>query len=317
VNVDDYTFREADENDFRSISEFLTDLDFGPKKPDWLRWKYLANPHGRAQFFVIESPHKRIKGLLGFEPRLCRGESAEPFTMMQAVDGIASPELRGKHVYTKLLKTAMEAIDAPLLGFPSKSAERTHLRTGWKVLAPEQRWYFPAAMGRLVAQTPLGFLVPLINLLSRGYAAVWLGQQRDGLEMKPVERFERGFPVESGCLCGIRTAEFLNWRYIDNPMKQYYAHEFTDKGETIGYCVYASDKLSVEIFDFMVSRHERACYQKLVKHFYETGFSHILFRGLGLRLGRFGFVRRLSRVNYIAHNFPKGRRRITLGDSDW
>lgn len=315
--AEEYAVREAGEADFPAITDFLQQHDFGPRKPEWMRWKYLENPYGCARIFISEDSRQVVHALLGFEPRLYRLQDAEPVTIMQAVDGIVAPEMRGKGLYPRLLKTAMMALDAPMLGFPNKRGEISHLRSGWSILAPELRYYFPVEIGVRFSQTSIGFLAPLLNLLSKGYASIWLGRKKTDLHMEAAEKFEKDFFPESTCLRGLRTAEFLNWRFIDNPMTKCYVHRYFEEGESIGYSAYSLDGSSAEVLDFFTIGRARSCLRLFVDHCREKELTHILFRGIGIKFGKFGFVRRPSGTNYIGHRFPRGPYMITLGDSDW
>lgn len=314
---EDYTFREAGQADFPAISEFLKRHDFGPKEPEWMQWKYLSSPYGWSRIFVMEETKKDIKGLLAYEPRLLTDGSIKAFTIMQAVDGILAPEVRGKGFYSKLLKYSMNEIGIPIIGFPTKRAEIIELRCGFQILSSEYRWVFPAAIGGSLTNAPLHLVAPFANLLSRIYASIWLGRRSSSLEMRGVEKFERDFPIESDRWRGLRTAEFLNWRFVDNPMKRYHVYEFFHCGESIGYSVYALDGSCAEVFDFVASRNTRNCLRLFVDHCRGEKITHLLFRGVGIEFGRYGFIRRTSSTNYIGHQLPRGPYMITLGDSDW
>jgi len=314
----DYIFRETDVADYQRISDLLTRCDFGPKRPEWLRWKYLDNPLGRARVFVIEnSSNKELEGLVAFEPRLFQNGDATPFVVMHAVEGFLKPEIRGKGLYPQLLQHAMTTIDAPMLGFPNKRAERIHIQCGWQILSTDERWYFPVAAGNHLKQWPLRILAPLVNFLSRAYATLWLGREKPEIQMKSMTKAAKDYPARDNRIQGVRSAAFLNWRFINNPMRPYSAYEFFENGESVGYCVYALDGKSAELFDFSVERHSRTCLRMLVEHCRKRGITHLLFRGSGLALWKFGFVKWGAGGSYIAYNLPQGAYYLTFGDSDW
>jgi hypothetical protein len=211
----------------------------------------------------------------------------------------------------------MSKMNYPLLGFPNKRAEGLHLRCNWRALAEEERWEFPCAVGRRLANGPAKCFAPFANALSKAYAFLWLGPKPSEIAMKPVEKFQRSFFLDSPGMAGSRSAEFLNWRFIDNPMRSYFCHEYYDGGDCIGYSAYGMDGLSAELFDFVVARKRRQCLKLLVEHCRSAGITYILFRGIGLRLRRYGFLKRRGSGNYIAFGLPKGHYTITLCDSDW
>jgi hypothetical protein len=316
LNKPSHTIREATEQDLPGISDLLTRCDFGPKKPEWLRWKYLDNPDGAARIFIVQTPDKRVGGLLAYTPREYRNGTASSLIIMQAVDGILAPELRGKKIYSELLQYAMSKISAPVIGFPNKRTEHIHVKHGWKRLSPEQRWYFPVAGGRAFPNAPRPVNV-FFNLISARYAILLLGRMRHGIAMKLIERFDKEFDIRYNSVQSAKSASFLNWRFIDNPVRKYFPYEFFESGKSIGYCVYALDKASAEVFDFVVRHRERACFRLLIEHLRKRRISHLVYRGTSLNLWRYGFVPCGSTGHYIGLNLPCDLSVITLADSDW
>jgi hypothetical protein len=314
---DEFEIREASEKDFPQIVEFLKAARFGPAKLEWLQWKYLENPPGRARVFLMTGSGNAIKGLIAYLPHDFANGSLKQRTVMQAVDGVLAPEVRGKGLYPRLLQYSMSKFNHPLLGFPNKRAEGLHLRCNWRALKEEERWEFPCAIGKLFTSNPAKSLAPLADSFSQIYARFWLGPQPNGIEMKVVKKFQKNFFLDSDGMVGVRSAEFLNWRFIDNPMRAYFCHEYYDGGDCIGYSAYGLDGLSAELFDFVVVRKRRQCLRLFVEHCRSAGITHILFRGIGLKLRRYGFLKRRGSGNYIAFGLPKGHYTITLADSDW
>jgi hypothetical protein len=314
---EDFKIREADERDFPETAKFLNSLNFGPRKLEWLRWKYLENPEGRNRIFVVTDSIGNIKGFLGFIPRHFMNGSAEGHTLMQAVDGILAPEIRGKGIYTKLLEYSASKMRHPLLGFPNHRAEHVHLQCNWKRLSPEKRWEFPCAIGKRFRDTRFGYLAPLADFASKTFAAILLGPSPRQIVMRPVQQFMKDYSIRTVGFAGVRSAQYLNWRFIENPMRAYFCHEYYGGDECLGYSVYGIDGPCAEIFDFVVSRRHRKCLKLLVEHCRRAGISHILFRGIGLKLRRYGFLKRRGQGSYIGFGLPKAEYIITLCDSDW
>lgn len=187
---------------------------------------------------------------------------------------------------------------------------------------PMEAWWFPLKAGKLIADKPYGFIAPLINILSPLYAAIYLRGSRKGLEMKKVERFERDFEIDPNLIHASRSADYLNWRFIDNPMRDFFCFEFFDGADSVGYCVFAIENSVAEIFDLITSCREKECLRLLVAHCRSQGFSHLSFRMTGLDLKHHGFIMRESPGDFVVSgkkdriDLPEGAWFVTLVDSD-
>jgi hypothetical protein len=140
--------------------------------------------------------------------------------------------------------------------------------------------------------------------------------------MEPVERFTSSFELDPDFIYGIRSAEYLNWRFVDNPMHDYSVYEFFEKDSCIGYCVYSTTDSRAEIFDFVTTRRRRGCLRLLIDHCRSEHTGTLSFEGSNLGLGTLGFVRRRSTSFFTASDsrknpfMPKGRWYVTPADSD-
>jgi hypothetical protein len=181
-------------------------------------------------------------------------------------------------------------------------------------LTPIVNWAFPVAAGNLIASKPYGFLAPLVNVLCRVYTFLRLGGVPANLHMEPLERFINDYKVTTTLIHGVRSAAYLNWRFIDNPMQQFKVYEFRDGSGNIGYCVYKILESSAEIYDFVASRRERACLRLLVENLRKGGFSYLNFPGVGLNLRRLGFFDRGSDSDFTAF---RPRRGPKVPEGDW
>jgi len=216
-----------------------------------------------------------------------------------------------------LLDHVRQRIDGPRIGLPNDSSEVFGPKFGWYVLGPYESWQFPVCIGRLFEGKPLAFIAPLANAFSRIYAACWLPGDPRNLEMRRVTRFNRDFVLDSAAIHGERSADYLNWRFMDNPVARYFAYEFFDDDESVGYCVYTPVGSSAILSDFVLIRHRRSCLRLFVEHCREKAFARIKFVGTGLQLSKLGFVHRRSKRKCTACKLPKGRWIITPCDSDY
>jgi hypothetical protein len=326
MNQNGFIIREGSEADFNKTAELLFRHDFAPGHLnwtradylDWLRWKFLDNPDGPARMFVVEDSHGAIVGLRVGLPRWLSSAETGKFKTYHAVDDFIDGELRERGLYSKLRQFATDRLPN-IFGYSSDIILRIAIREGYRILGPAQKWRFPIAVAQRIANGPYSFVAPLVDMLLRFYTSFWLGKCPVNLQMRPITRFNRDFDIDSKHIHGIRSAAYLNWRFIDNRMYSYSVFEFFEDNASIGYCVYAEKRSKAEIYDFVVSRRHRGCLRLLVEHCRGEGIHQLTFRGFELHLGKFGFIcRRDSHSNCIVSpDLPGGRWMLTLGDRDY
>jgi hypothetical protein len=309
-----YTFREATVSDLSAIAELFSRHDYGPKKIEWLQWKYLDNPDGPACVFIAETAEGDIASLVSFMPRQFIGPDGKPFLALQSADVFTAREYRGKGIYSKLERFSREGIDLPKFGFPNDMSIGFGFKGGWHVLGRVKRWVFPVSAEPRVHW---GFAF-LIDRLLKLYTLLWLGRCPKDLQMKPVKRFDKGFNIDMTAIHGARSLEYLNWRFIDCPMHSYSVYEFLEGNTSVGYCVYVANESSAELLEMFSSSHYRSCLRLLVERCRDERISRLRVWGLGpVRLGRFGFIRRRSSAFCTAMHVPQTPWMLTFGDSDF
>jgi len=116
--------------------------------------------------------------------------------------------------------------------------------------------------------------------------------------MKPISKFDKAFDIDDSFIHGVRSAEYLNWRFINNPTANYSAYEFFEGDESLGYCVYKVEGRLALVYDFVTSRNWRSCFRVFVEKLRQEPIAAVWFPSIGLRLWRFGFVR-LRSNNYV------------------
>jgi len=309
-----YTFREAGEHDFPGIEKLFESRRMGP---GWAVWKYRKSPDGCARVFVAEGPNKTIVGTLAYLPRRFAIADSGSLTVMQAVDIFLTAELRTQYVFLGLLEFVRKHIDGPRIGLPNDSSEVFGSGLGWHVLGPYEAWRFPVSIGGLFAGKPLTIIAPVANVLSRIYVSCWLPGNPRNLKMCRVTRFSRDYALDSAAIHGVRSADYLNWRFVENPVSEYFAYEFLEGDESVGYCVFTLVGSSAILFDFVTVRRHRNCLRLLVEHCRTNTIASISMSGTGLQLRKLGFMRRRrSDHKCTACKVPEGQWIITPCDSD-
>jgi hypothetical protein len=311
------TFRRAEEKDLESIADLLSQREQRPDLLEWLRWKYLRCPDGPGRILVAEDAEGLIVGMMAYLPRRFRSEAAGTFCLMQGVAAFVPKALREKGIYSGITALARQEMNVPKIAFPNKLSIGFGVKFGWRVLAPMRVWRFPVSFGLLLSKTRFKLLAPAADAFSRIYALCWTGRVPRDLTMEAVERFGRDYAGEGDRIQGVRSADYLNWRFIDNPARAYCAYEFLEGTDRIGYCVYAKSGLSAELFDFFLTRRRRSCLRLLLEHCRREEIARLSFRGVHLGVAKLGFIPGGIHGNCIVFKAPQGKWMITLCDSDW
>jgi hypothetical protein len=323
----EYICREGGEADFEDLVEFLIRHDYAPKHLNWsrqdymgwLKWKCVRNPDGPGRLFLVEDSKNDIVGFRISLPRKYTSANAGTFTAYQGVDVLVDSRLRKKGLYTKLRQFANPRLGGYRLSFPNRPIIRISKRFGDRIFDRCYKWSFPLAMKESVDRNRVSLIASIVDILLKVYVFSWLGRIRSDLHMKHVNRFEKDIDIDPQLLHGIRSADYLNWRFADNPMYDYFSYEFIENGECIGYCVYARVRASVEIYDFVVPRRQRECLRLLADQCRSNGSARLRFRGIGLRLAKYGFIRRRDFTNNCnaSSDVPEGDWLLTMADRDY
>ena len=316
--LDDYTSREAEERDLPGI-ERLFERHNGVPVPagGWAVWKYRQSPEGHARVFVAETSDRTIVGTVGYLPRRFRGAASGDLDVMQAIDIFVRPDLRTKGVFLRLIGFAGRHVDVPKVAMPNASSRVFGpARAGWRVLGRNETWQFPIRIGRLVAGDRSRLMAPIVDGLCWVYHRMCLPRRHAKITLRPVGRFERDYALGPGLIHGTRSADYLNWRFVDNPLCRYACYEFLVGNESIGYCVYARDDQAAVVTDFVTTRHRRGCLRRLIDHARGEDIERLIVQGVGLELRPLGFVRRGASPDCLAVGLPAGRWVVTGCDTD-
>lgn len=323
---DDIIIREGSKEDFPQIAHILSHHNYLPDQSHWsasdylkwLHWKYLENPDGPGRIFLAQTRSEHIVGLNVFLPRRFTSAATGTFSAYHGVDAYIAPEMRGRRIYSKIYLFAMSALNAPKISFPSAIAMKVTIREGARVAGNPEKWVFPVSAGKSAAGKHVDSIRSPANALLRLYAFLWLGKHPRDVIIEPMTRFESDFELDQRFIHGVRSAAFLNWRFIENPMDSYSVYEFVEHGESIGYCVFLTIRSKARIHDFVARRRRADCFRILVDFCREQGITALDFRGVGLRLRKYGFTRRrIPRSSFTTLRTPEGPWMLTLADRDY
>ena len=220
-----------------------------------LPWRYTASPHGTSITLLTRDPSGKAVGGYACNGRrvLSRGEFAG--VVGETGDVMTHPDHRGKGYFLDLDRKAMELARERgwpvVIGLPnSKSADIFTSKLGWTKVGAVRPWTFvlhsdaAAALERRRAGRLAAFFT---------WWSAWRGSMRRGhlrkqffekVNVVALPRFTSGV---DDLLAQVspqwgwmqeRSAEFLNWRYIDAPSQRFRAHGvFAPEGNLVGYAV--------------------------------------------------------------------------------
>jgi hypothetical protein len=242
--------------EFPQIIDLFKRYDFALVEKRWFDWKHLENPNGRAMVFKLVKDDS-LDGTVAVIPQIARlGE--QRFQAMQAVDGLMGKSLRGKGLFNDVmafvanLQTDDTATPLFRLGFASLPGSMKALENaGWRKHA-----YFRIRKALLSANALKS--LPAGGLLSVLLKPVWplfrhrLLRGHEAVTVRPIPRFTddmtRFQPGDR--VAGDRSADFLNWRVIDNPRDDMHAFGFYDGESMLGYAVCKAQPRNWEVVEF-------------------------------------------------------------------
>jgi GNAT superfamily N-acetyltransferase len=231
------TIRATQPEDFPAIAELGKDnLETKWDEP-FLKWKYLQNPVNPFYGVVAEADGK-VLGCYGNIPVLIKA-GAEVVTGAQAVDLAVAPEARRHGLFVKMAQQTYQQMDKDGVwldyAFPNPASQAGFVtRLNWTPVGLAPRYIKIIDPKAITVSKGLSGLAA--QALARGLAklpvhASWHSKrppaEAPGIEVHPADSFDpradrlweqaaADFPLTVR-----RDAAYLNWRYVDNPQKQY------------------------------------------------------------------------------------------------
>jgi hypothetical protein len=214
-----------------------------------------------------------------------------------------------------VLSSLEDGVDV-IYGLPNRNALKIFERQGYKVAGPLKRYvkvlktgkYLASATGLKKAARPLA---PLVDLGLRLKSPETLRRARGGRAVERVERFDERFDqlwdrlAGRAPVMGVRTAEFLRWRYTDCPLQKYETLALTEgtggSGRVLGYITwYPGDDGQFRVADWVSDGSEGATEDLLagmIRRARRDGAASVSCELFGVEalpgiLERFGFVER-------------------------
>lgn len=170
-------------------------------------YKHTDNPFGRSKVLLAEDAGKLIGVRAFMSWKWQQGENI--WQAWRAVDTATHPQHQGKGIFRTLTMQALEEVAAQepcfIFNTPNEKSRPGYLKMGWK------------ALGRLnIAITP--------SLLYLFHALKAKNKDRKLLsdnQLQYICEKENQNRKESGKLFTPKSADYLHWRYRDNPIQTY------------------------------------------------------------------------------------------------
>jgi GNAT superfamily N-acetyltransferase len=210
----------------------------GRRTPETFRWKHLDNPFGSSYLLVAE----RDGRLIGLRALMRWSFVAGDRTVRaaRAVDTATHPDYRGRGVFSRLTRAALEAMDGEVdlvFNTPNDKSGPGYLKLGWRQVGRVPvavrvrrplRLLGAARSGSRPGPAPPVAAVPAAQVLARDD------------EVAPLIEGGAGWPPGAGPprLVTRRDAAYLRWRYGAAPLLGYRAVTEERDGRLAGIAVF-------------------------------------------------------------------------------
>jgi hypothetical protein len=263
--------READiDGDRRVLIDFLYDNlteNSDGRRFDWL---YRDNPYGSARAWImIDNKSKTVIGMAAAFPRLVQ-VLGQDIICWNMGDFAINKRFRSLGPAILLQRACLTPIQEGAIHFcydhPSKSMMAIYKRMGILASGEVIRFSKPLIVDRQVsAVVKKGALARGIRALGNAFLALkdYRRQVYGGYEIALLDgRFNEEFTKLNDRVlghfkvCGRRTSEYLNWRYLDNPLSRYEVITLRNGGELMAYAIFIQDEHDAVLLDLFGEQEE-------------------------------------------------------------
>jgi hypothetical protein len=251
VGAAGWTVREAVPADEPAQAAIFNTCFRKDKDATTFEWKYRDNPDGPAIGRVAIDAEGRVVGSYSYVPRRFLRDG-QPVALMQASDAMTLPEWQGRGIFTGLDDVVAQAAGAagyPLcFAYSGRLSLKGFLRNGWQLIGHAPLWRRSFQSRRaLLRKGRVGPLLlpaaPVLDLVAglRDRARLALPGGEAGLQRlarfdERVDRLFQRCAPRTG-LVGVRSAAWLNWRYVDTPGRRQECWGLLRGDELLGYVV--------------------------------------------------------------------------------
>jgi len=344
--------RDGDENDLEGILS-LRKIAFGGTEEDKLdprfwRWEFNEGPDGRAWIYIVEDENKIIGHFADIPRRFCiQGETV---VGTLSLDLMVHPDYWRKGIFEAMGRYGAQRVKREnrlfMTAFPIRSETILGLKKiGWREVVKLPVLVYPIRF-RGILNRYLHFL-PLSHLIggiARFFYFLLYGLKRKKgigeVEIEKVDLLDNQFDcfwqkaLSLHPIIGIRNRNYLTWRYLQHPTRNYTIYRVMKSGEMRGYTVLRKVELlnfnSAVIVDLLALDEESfwALAEKGIQHSQQEGadllgfmvpkthpyYGSLMLRGFLPSLKSFQFMI-YDHGNLVGLQDPKGWY-VNWGDTD-
>lgn len=338
--------KEADlDKDKDILIETLNKNRKNPVEEDRYIWLYKKNPYGEAKaWIVVNEESGEVGGFTAVFPRAVKVENQEVICW-NCGDFSINKKYRSLGVAIKLRKVAKECVDKGIVPFlyahPNDKMLVVHLKVGHTVIGKmvryakllkvdsklEERWGRNFTWLSKIINPVMKFTSPEIFRRRKYEFSITkdgFGEEFDSF----FDEIKGNYPV-----LGVRSAKYLNWRYIENPLYNVETIILRESNHIVGYIIfltedgvvhikdslYINDEVGIELLsDLIIELRNRDVYSISISLLNTNPFINILRRlGFSLRPDASSVIIHANASFKLAHTVMDGRKWfMTVGDRD-
>ncbi len=215
------------------------------------QWEFMEGPDGKAFIYIVEDRNK----IIGHFADIPRRFSVEGEVVLGtlSLDLMVHPDYWRRGIFAALGRYGAEKVKQEkglfLTAFPIRLETILGLKKiGWKEVAKLPVLVYPirfkGILNRYVHFPPLGLL---IGGIARFFYFLLYGlemrKETGGIEIDQVRSLDESFDhlwqkaSYLHPLMGIRDRDYLNWRYLQHPTRNYVIYRAKENGEMRGYII--------------------------------------------------------------------------------
>jgi hypothetical protein len=244
------TFRRLQPDDYKGISSLYSavyEIQIGEQ---YWNWKYYQNPFGSHIIFVTLDG-ERIVGQTGAIPVKVKFNNRD-FIACQTLDNIVLPDFKRGGTFFKLIKLQIDKACKDDLLFMYGFSVPVTFKVGtrffrFRSVSAVNRWSFILSPASYFAKK---YKIPVVSRFVGYLMSVFITMRRvrrflkePGGEVTEINRFDERFDnfwkeqADDYEIATVRDTTYLNWRYIDNPMKEYKIFTHVSDNKINGFIV--------------------------------------------------------------------------------
>jgi len=339
-----WKIRDGNEKDREEILS-LRELVFREEEKDKLDprfwdWEFMKGSAGKALVYVVDHENK----IIGHMADLLKLFSVQGETVLGTltVDLMVHPDYQRKGIFDALAKYAVQQVKekrglfmtAIIIRMPVLLGAKP---VGWKEVVKLPVLVYPirfrGILNRYLHFPPLSLL---LGGVIRFFYLLIFGLKRRmrdvGIEIEKVSAFDRSFDVfwqKASVLypiMGIRNRDYLTWRYLQHPTRNYVIYRAKKFGEMRGYIVLR--KVDLLNFNSVVMVDLLALDEETVSALVEKGIQHSREEGddlLGMMVPQNHLYSKLLRKrgflpspkSFLLIIYPQSDKEVLLSPESW